>query len=207
VRCYFSDAMSPAPARPLGRPSATDHAAIEQAAFELFERQGFEDTTLEQIAEAVGIGRRTLFRYFPSKNDIPWGQFDESLRGFRRRFDEVPDDVPVAEAVHRCVIGFNTFDDAVLPQHRVRMRLLLTTPALQAHSALKYEAWRSVIAEFVAARLRLEPSDALPRLVGHVSLAQSVAAYEEWLGDPARSLTQIFDHNLAALRDYLGAAR
>ncbi|QGG40399.1 mycofactocin system transcriptional regulator [Aeromicrobium yanjiei] len=195
--------MNAPPSRSLGRPSVTDHATIEHAAFQLFERQGFEETTLEQIADAVGVGRRTLFRYFPSKNDIPWGQFDESLRGFRQQFDQIPADMPLADAVHRCVVDFNRFDDVALDQHRFRMRLLLTTPALQAHSALKYEAWRGVIAEFIATRLGLAPDDAVPRLVGHVSLAQSVAAYEQWLGDPDRSLTQILEANLAALRDYL----
>jgi mycofactocin system transcriptional regulator len=189
--------------RTLGRPSATDHAAIEHAAFELFERQGFEETTLEQIADAVGVGRRTLFRYFPSKNDIPWGQFDESLIAFRRRFDEVPAGTPLADAVHRCVVEFNAFDEAAHEQHRFRMRLLLTTPALQAHSALKYEAWRAVIADYVAARLGHAPDDPLPRLVGHVSLAMSVAAYEQWLKEPGTSLEPILDQNLAGLKSYL----
>lgn len=198
--------MNAPPSRSLGRPSATDHAAIEHAAFQLFERQGFEETTLEQIADAVGVGRRTLFRYFPSKNDIPWGQFDESLRGFRRQFDDLPADLPLADAVHRCVVDFNRFDEDALEQHRFRMRLLLTTPALQAHSALKYEAWRAVIADYVAARTGRAPDDPLPRLVGHVSLALSVAAYEHWLSEPGSSLTQTLDHNLSDLREYLGVS-
>src|SRR4051812_46013561 len=63
--------------RPLaGRPEATSHAEIEQAAFRLFGVRGFDGTTLNDIAAAVGVSRRTLFRYFRSKNDIPWGQFD-----------------------------------------------------------------------------------------------------------------------------------
>ena len=47
---------------------------LEHVAFELFDRQGFEGTTIDDIAGAqAGIGRRTFFRYFPSKNDVPWG--------------------------------------------------------------------------------------------------------------------------------------
>ncbi|MET0930643.1 MAG: mycofactocin system transcriptional regulator [Aeromicrobium sp.] len=189
--------------RTQGRPSATDHATIERAAFRLFEEQGFDDTRMEQIADAVGVGRRTLFRYFPSKNDIPWGQFDESLRFFRHQFDTVQADVPIADAVHTCVVGFNSFDDSVLDQHRFRMRLILTTPALQAHSAIKYEAWRSVIAEYVAHRMSVPIDDRLPRLVGHISLAVSVAAYEQWLDEPSSSLTDLLDQQLASLRAYL----
>src|SRR5215213_2120704 len=70
------------PGSALGRPPATTHAAIERTAFALFERQGFEATTLDDIAAALGVGRRTLFRYYPSKNDILWGRFDASLRHF-----------------------------------------------------------------------------------------------------------------------------
>lgn len=190
--------------RTQGRPSATDHGAIERAAFALFDQHGFDETTMEQIADAVGVGRRTLFRYFPSKNDIPWGRFDESLQFFRRQFDSVPDGTPLAEAVHRCVVAFNTFDDDALPVHRFRMRLILTTPALQAHSAIKYESWRRVIAAYVAERLSLTPDDRLPRLIGHVSLAVSVAAYERWLDEPGTSITGLLDDELLSLRAYLG---
>ena len=198
-----SGAMTDSRARAVGRPSVTDHASIESAAFRLFAEQGFDDTTMEQIAQAVGVGKRTLFRYFPSKNDIPWGRFDESLRHFQRQFDAVPADVPLADAVHRCVVAFNTFDDSILDQHRFRMRLILTTPALQAHSAIKYEAWRGVIAGHVADRLDLPIDHRLPRLIGHVSLAVSVAAYEQWLSEPGSSITTLLDQELAGLRDYL----
>jgi mycofactocin system transcriptional regulator len=195
--------MSASPTRSQGRPSATDHAAIERAAFALFEAQGFDETTMEQIADAVGVGRRTLFRYFPSKNDIPWGQFDESLRHFREQFDAVPDDLPLAEAVHRCVIAFNDFDEAAVPQHRVRMRLILTTPALQAHSALRYESWRAVISEYVGRRLSAPADAAVPRLVGHVSLALAVASYERWLAHPELRLTDILQESMTHLRAYV----
>ncbi len=181
----------------------TNHGAIERAAFVLFETYGFDETTMEQIADAIGVGRRTLFRYFPSKNDIPWGQFDDSLQSFRDQFDAVPAGTPVAEAVHNGIMAFNTFDDDVLDLHRLRMRLILSTPTLQAHSAIKYEAWRQVIAEYVARRLSLTPHDRLPRLIGHVSLAVSVAAYEQWLKHPGTSLTEALDQGLSDLQTYL----
>ncbi|MBN3496636.1 mycofactocin system transcriptional regulator [Arthrobacter pascens] len=186
-----------------GRRAVTDHGAIERAAFRLFEEQGFDETTMEQIAEAVGVGRRTLFRYFPSKNDIPWGQFDQSLRAFAAQLADVPSDVPVAEAVHGCVVAFNDFDEQSLPQHRIRMRLILGTPTLQAHSALRYAAWRGVIEDYVAARLDVEPDALLPRLAGHVSLALAVSSYEQWLREPGSDLTRILQLEMEALRSYL----
>ena len=189
-----------------GRPPATSHAAIEAAAFRLFAERGFEETTVDDIAEAVGVGRRTLFRYFPSKYDIPWGQFDQSLAYFRETLAAMPTDLPLWEAVHRGVVLFNTFDSDVIDQHRERMALILQTPSLQAHSVLMYEQWRRVIAEYVAERRGLEPTDALPVTVGHISLALAISSYEQWLRKPSSSLTGLLDDSLASLRTYLGDA-
>lgn len=192
-------------ARPGRRPS-TDRAAIESVAFRLFEEHGFHQTTTDQIAEAVGVGRRTLFRYFSSKNDILWGQFDESLRHFRAQFAALPSGMPLADAVHRCVVKFNEFDEASLPQHRVRMTLILSTPALQAHSALRYRAWRDVISDYVGKRMNLPPEAIAPTLVGHVALALAVTSYEQWLADPDLHLTELLDDAMVELRAFAGSS-
>jgi AcrR family transcriptional regulator len=107
----------------MGRPVSTSHAAIEKVAFRLFAERGFDGTTLEVIASEVGVGRRTLFCYFPSKNDIPWRQFDASLEDFRQVLAAMPADLPLWEAVHRGVLGFNEFGTDARPSHRGRMLL------------------------------------------------------------------------------------
>lgn len=193
----------PSRSAPVGRPEATSHAAIEQAAFRLFARHGFEATTLDAIAAEVGVGRRTLFRYYSSKSDIPWGQFDRTLDGFRVILDATPAELPVQEAVHRGVLAFNEFPENAHPPHRERMRLILETPALQAHSVLRYGEWRAVIADYVARRLDLSPEDLVPRVVGHVSLAIALSAYEQWLASPEASLAELLDTAMDSLRHYL----
>lgn len=187
-----------APSRPYGgpgatagRPPVTTHEAIELAAFDLFEQQGFEATTMEDIAAALGVGRRTLFRYYPSKNDILWGRFDDSLRTFESFLDAIPADVPVLEAVQRAILDFNRLEPDAIAQHRQRMRFLLTTPALLGHSELRYTAWRDVIARYVAKRRRLEATDLLPATAGRISLALSLSAYEQWLRDEEASLSHL----------------
>lgn len=188
----------------VGRPEATSHAAIEQAAFRLFAERGFDGTTMEAIAEAVGVGRRTLFRYYASKNDIPWGQFDQTLDGFRQILQAMPDDLPLREAVHRGVVAFNDFPADAEPSHRERMRLILETPALQAHSVLRYGQWRAVIAEYVADRLGLAPEDLVPATIAQVSLALALTAYERWLADESVSLHDLLDGAMDALAGYIG---
>jgi len=193
-----------APRRSLaGRPEATSHAEIEQAAFRLFGERGFDHTTLDDIAAAVGVSRRTLFRYFRSKNDIPWGQFDHTLEHFRRILRDLPQDLPTHEVVQRGVLAFNEFDDEADPPHRERMRLILETPALQAHSVLRYAEWRAVIAEYVAERLDLNPVDPLPETAGHVCLALAISAYVLWLRDAGAGLHARLEQTLADLRTYL----
>jgi len=189
-----------------GRPVATSHADIERAAFRLFNEHGFERTTVDAIAREVGIGRRTFFRYFRSKNDIPWGQFDRTLDDFRRILDAMPTDLPLHQAVHQAVVSFNEFDLDAHPSHRERMALILSTPSLQAHSVLRYEEWRSVIATYVGRRLGVEADELLPRTVGQVSLALALASYSTWLEHPDASLHDILDEAFADLRGYLTEA-
>ncbi|MFS3126815.1 mycofactocin system transcriptional regulator [Nocardioides sp. Bht2] len=196
-------AQSPAGERPRGRPGATSHAEIEQAAFSLFAEHGFDQTTLDAIARSVGVGKRTLFRYFDSKNDIPWGQFDRTLDTFRSTLRAMPDDVPLWQAVHRAVLSFNTYPENASPPHRERMLLILRTPALQAHSVLRYEQWRAVIAEYVAERTGRDVADLLPQTVGQVSLALALAAYDRWLADETASLPDLLDEAMTGLRAHL----
>jgi len=180
-----------------GRPVVTSHAEIEEAAFALFAERGFEGTTLDQIADRVGVGRRTLFRYFRSKNDIPWGEFDRTLAGFRTLLDAVPAELGVREAVRRGVLAFNEFPPGANPSHRERMRLILQTPALQAHSAIRYAEWRRVVSEFVARRVGVDVDHVLPQVAGHLSLAVALTAYDQWLLQPDLALSpllaEVFD--------------
>ncbi|QLQ09732.1 MAG: mycofactocin system transcriptional regulator [Nocardioidaceae bacterium] len=186
----------------VGRPEATSHAAIEEAAFALFAERGFEATTIDDIARAVGVSRRTLFRYYPSKNDIPWGQFDRTLDHFRGLLAELPVELPLREAVHRGVIAFNDFPDDAQPSHRDRMRLILQTPALEAHSVLRYGQWRQVIAEFVADRLGMGPEEPLPVVVGQVALAKALAAYSSWLREPGTTIAEHLQSIATALDEF-----
>ncbi|WP_117434509.1 TetR family transcriptional regulator, partial [Acuticoccus kandeliae] len=65
--------------RRAGRRPVTSRSEIEHIALEMFSDHGFEHTTVDDVAHAAGIGRRTFFRYFASKNDIAWGAFEEQL--------------------------------------------------------------------------------------------------------------------------------
>ena len=183
----------------LGRPSVTSRAELERRALELFTVHGFDATTVDDIAAAAGIGRRTFFRYFASKNDAVWGDFDQGLADLRQRFAACDPAQPLLDALREAVLGFNLFDPAEVPWHRDRMALILGVPALQAHSTLRYAAWREVVAEFAASRLGVEITALLPQLIAHCCLAAALTAYEQWLADPDASLPDLLDRALRAL--------
>jgi len=190
---------SPAPG---GRKRITSRAELEQAAFGLFDRLGFEGTTVEDIARAAGIGRRTFFRYFASKNDVPWVGFEERLERMRARLAGCPPQTPLAEAIRLGVVAFHQAGPGDEAWQRRRLELILRVPALQAHSTLRYAAWRRVIAEFVAGRTGQPPDSLLPVTLGYAVQGLFVAACEQWLAGADTDLGRLID---AAVRGLAGA--
>lgn len=191
--------MGPASSR-----RATSSAQLTHVALQLFFKRGFDETTVDDIARAAGIGRRTFFRYFASKNDVPWGDFDGLVAQFRTHLASIPESVPVIQALHEAVVRFNDFPASELEYHRKRMELLLRNQTLVAHSTLRFEAWRNVVAEFVAERRGSRPDDLQPQVIGWAYMAASVAAYEEWLRRPRSSLTTVLDTALTHLEAQFG---
>ena len=184
---------------PPGRRRVTSRAELEQAAFGLFAARGFDATTVDEIAAAAGIGRRTFFRYFPSKNDIPWGAFETELDRMRVRLKACPAQVPLMEAIRVALIDFNQVAPAQVTLHRRRMELILRVPTLLAHSTLRFAAWRAVIAEFVAERSGRRPDDLAPQAIAHAVLGVAIAAYERWLDDPGADLGALLDDAMRQL--------
>lgn len=183
--------------RALGRPPVTSRTDLEHIALTLFLDNGFESTTVSDIARAAGISRRTFFRYYASKNDVAWGDFDEHLVRFRAQFDAVPASEPMATALLACILAFNDFSPDELPWLRQRMTLLLGVPALQAHSVLRYAAWCDIVADFVARRTGCSAGTLLPQVMARCALGTAAAAYQHWLTDAEAPLRGVLEAALS----------
>ena len=201
----IGSAAAPGSAR-LGRAPATTHGELSHVALNLFIERGFDETTIDDIVRAAGIGRRTFFRYFATKNELPWGNFGELLETMRARLAEADPDLPLMEALRHAVVEFNTFPDSEMPYHRGRMWLLLNVPSLTAYSTLKYAAWREVIAEYVARRRDERPDDLAPQTIAWACLGLCIGSYERWLADDGSDLLELLDTAFATAESVFGIA-
>jgi mycofactocin system transcriptional regulator len=190
----------------IGRRPSTTHAELEAVALDLFVARGFDETSIDDIAAAAGIARRTFFRYYPSKADLVWGDFEAQLEQMRSGLAAVDPSVGMMAAVHRGVVEFNRLPPEQVAAHRRRMALILGVPSLLANSTLRFAAWRSVVATFAAGRLGVSPDDLLPRVIGYSALGSAVAAYEAWLLDSRSELTELLDQALGALAAGFGSS-
>jgi mycofactocin system transcriptional regulator len=177
---------------------------LERIALDLFIRNGFTETTLDDIAAAAGIARRTFFGYYSSKNDVVWGDFDALLRGMEEWLVRSDDDRPLLETLTEAVVRFNDLPPEAIPAHRQRMSLILHVPALQAHSTLRYADWRGVVARFAARRLKRPVDALLPQLIDHLALGAAVTAYEQWLANESADLRRLLKTAFGALDLRLG---
>ena len=189
----------------VGRRRSTTPHHITDVAIDMFTARGFADVSVDDVAQAAGISRRTLFRYYASKNAIPWGDFDNHLAHLRDLLDNVDAGVGLGDALRAALLAFNTFDESETARHRQRMRVILQTAELQAYSMTMYAGWREVIAGFVAHRTGAKPADLRPQTVAWMMLGVALSAYEHWLDDESVSLPQAlgdaFDVVRAGLKD------
>ena len=182
-----------------GRPPGTSARELEVIALRLFTDHGFEDTTVERIAAAAGVSKRTFFRYFDSKADVLWHAFDGEVHALRAAFAAVPPELPLMAAIRQVVVGVNRYRAEDVPELRTRMNLISSVPALQASAAHHYDAWERAVSSFAAGRLGQGSDELIPIAIGRATLAVCRAAYDRWADRADADLTVYLDEALRAL--------
>lgn len=182
-----------------GRPRSTSSRALEQIALRLFTAQGFESTTIEQVAEEAGVSERTFFRYFSSKSSVLWTKFETEVDAIRAALASVPDEVPMMDAIRNAVVSANHHRVEDVPEMLLRMNLIFTVPALSSSAAEHYETWEQVISQFASRRLGLPADSLYPLAVGRATLATCRAACVRWSARADDELAVYLDLALTAL--------
>jgi mycofactocin system transcriptional regulator len=182
-----------------GRPPGTSARELELVALRLFAEKGFEDTTVDEIAAGAGVSRRTFFRYFDTKANVLWSEFDAEVDVIRDLLAATPAGLPVMQAVRLAVLETNHYRAEDVPELRTRMKLISSVPDLAASAAVHYDAWEQAIAEFVGRRIGRPATSLYPLVVGRATLASCRAAYEQWAALADADLAYYLDAALRAL--------
>jgi AcrR family transcriptional regulator len=156
-------------------------AAIQHAAFRLFAEQGYDATTVEQIAAAADVSPATFFRYFPAKEDVVrTDEFDPLLLD---RLAARPAGEDVLTAVRATIASLLPLMEDVEPL-RDRIRLLSGTAGLRAQMWDGFRANTDTVAAAIAPRLGRDPADLEARAAAAAVVAALVEAVLAW-ADPA----------------------
>ncbi len=166
-------------------------AAIVAAGLDLFERVGYDETTVADIAAAADIGTRTFFSYFASKEELLFPESDGRIQAAVDAIATRQSGDRPADVLLRALTGVTVdSDDLVSPLAALRMRLMLTVPAVRGRALqMQFDAQREIASHLVDAFPELDRIDATA-LVG--ALIGAVAgALDVLLADPGEPQTPV----------------
>jgi AcrR family transcriptional regulator len=157
------------------------------AAIRLFRDRGYEETTVDDIAAAAGVGRRTFFRYFPSKEDAISPDHEVGLARVAAVFATAHPTEPTAALVVRAgetVFDLYADDPALSVQ---RFRLTHEVPALRDRESARVDHYRRLFTRRLRERFAGEPDgDLRAAVTGAAVVAAHNLALRAWLADGGR---------------------
>lgn len=166
-------------------------AAIQRAALDLVERQGYARTTVEQIAAAAEVSPATFFRYFPTKEAaLVFDEYDELLGEAAERIPHGLSPLRVMHHIFRA--GFEPMGADIqagtpyTKEMRRRMQLARTEPALRAAMRDLQEKAKEELSVVVASMTDRPADDLGVRVTVAAALAAASETVDTWLADGAQ---------------------
>jgi AcrR family transcriptional regulator len=168
---------------------------------------GYAETNVAAIAAESGVSRASVFRYWGSKSEIVWAEFNHHLRRLESALEDVSDDVPTMVAV-RTVIEANlerSVNESA--QWLERFEVIDSDPDLRMEKAWRWGQWGDVVAVHIARRHDLEPDGPLPQSIAAAVQACFVSILRLWRGSghPPEHLRARMDRVLTPLCDSMQA--
>ncbi len=144
---------------------------IRASALRLFHEQGYDATTVEQIAAAAGVSHMTFFRYFPTKEEVALSDgYDPLIAGM---IAGTPATWPVTDRVRAALVdGFRQIYDTIRDTLLAQTKLIVTTPALRERLWANQMATQQLILDALGA----DRSDPRPSFQEKVTVAACLAA-------------------------------
>jgi AcrR family transcriptional regulator len=168
------------------RKKARTHEAIVDAALDLFERKGYEATTVEDIAAAADVSPRTFFRYFDSKQDVVLAKNNVEAEGLgdliiARPADETPIEAFRAVFLERLQLMLSSPDDPAVRE----LKVVMGTPELRNLALDHFHDHQDELADAVGRRLGVSGDTLVPQVLAGVISTTLWAVIEHWVGEGA----------------------
>jgi AcrR family transcriptional regulator len=176
---------------------------IIDAALDLFERKGYEATTVEDISAAADVSPRTFFRYFDSKLDVVMAtkkSDDVSLGDLVA--GRPPSESPI-EAMHQL---FRAQVNEMLAENggpSIRQYcIVMTSPDLRSLALQHFHEHEEDMAQALAVRMGVSPGDLRPRVMAAAVIATAWAVFERWMAEGAATdrVLPLIDEAFALLK-------
>ncbi len=176
-------------------------ALLARTALELFAAKGYDDTTLEEIAAAAGVSKRTLFNYFRNKEDLALNGLSEQGELIAARLAERPADEDPWTSLRAAFQVLEEID--LTAERRLEMiTLLFGNESLRAGHAEKQARWQDLFAPLIEPRLPDSDRRTLQaRAISAAAISCLQAANEEWarMGGQV-DLFDLYDEAVQAIR-------
>jgi AcrR family transcriptional regulator len=174
---------------------------IAQTALGLFASAGYESTTMDEVAAAAGVSRRTIFNYFASKEDLALHSLTIQGEKIADRFSSRPLDEDLWDSLRASFEVLEEID--VTRERRVQFVTLITeNEALRAGHAEKQFRWQALLAPLIEQRLPLSANRHLQaRAIAATSVSCLQIASEEWARlDGTRPQLELYDEAMRGVR-------
>lgn len=182
---------------PVGRWEPNAQGRLEQAALDLYVEQGFDETTVAEIAARAGLTERTFFRHFADKREVLF-RGRELADALGAAIDAAPAATTPLDAVAGALESLSDFFADRRPHARRRQAVIAANPSLQERELIKLASLATTIGDALRRRGVADPTASL---VAEAGIAVFKVAFENWLTDPAdRSLAEHIREALSELR-------
>jgi len=174
---------------------------IIKVALDLFAEHGYEQTTIAEIADAAEVSPRTIFAYFPTKEDIVFCQLPETRERLAQALRERPDGATALDALRDFIAGSLDSD----PNAVLRKRILASDETLRRGERARSGPFEQLMVEAIAEDLHADPDDIRPQIVAAAAAAAFTTVRER---DPAAlPESDSLEQTMAAIDDVMDFLR
>jgi AcrR family transcriptional regulator len=187
-------------ARSMTRWQPDSRGRLEVAALELYVEQGFDNTTVAEIAERAGLTERTFFRHFADKREVlfPGGTTFQNL--ITEGTASAPLDLGPLDAAFAGLVAVSGFLQERRPFSQKRQKIISANAELQERELIKLQALSVALADTLRSRGVGDPTAGL---VAEVAVALFKTSFERWVNpENSRVLSQVLRESLNELRSF-----